>query len=485
MENSANLELPYIMPSQAQKHVTHNEAIRKLDALVQLSVLDRDLTTPPASPTDGDRYLVAADGTGAWAGKDGKIAAWQDGAWAFLAPKAGWMLWLEDDRDLLAFDGDDWGDAIADSLNPATLIGVNATADLTSRLTVKSPATLFDEEDGDHRLKINKAEPTDTASLLFQTGYSGHAEIGLGGDDDLHIKVSADGDTWTEALKVDRETGAVNLPAGLPLGNDDQIATRKHIRDRLTANRTYYVRADGSDSNDGLADDAGGAFLTIGRANQAIGQIDFNGYAVTIDLGAGTFAEQVDVPVVVGLTTYHYLVYSGAGDTTIITADLGYQGTVQARLGAGAVLQNCKIANPNVNGYGCLSLQRGWLRIGAGITFGSCGGSCITVQGSGSYVLSDADFTLDADIGALIRAIDQGGMQIFGNTIAMGTRTVATTIEARNLGFVEVNSVTFTGTVTGKRYDVGNNALINTNGAGASYIPGTVAGDAWNGGVYA
>ncbi|MBL8577457.1 MAG: DUF2793 domain-containing protein [Mesorhizobium sp.] len=485
MENSANLLLPYIMPSQAQKHVTHNEAIRKLDALVQLSVLDRDLASPPPSPVDGDRYLVAAGGTGTWAGKDGKIAAWQDGAWAFLAPKTGWMLWLEDEGNLLAFDGDEWRDAVAEGLNPASFIGVNATADLTSRFTVKSPATLFDEEAGDHRLKVNKATPADTASMLFQTGYSGRAELGLAGDNDLHIKVSADGDTWSEALKVDTDTGAVSLPTGLPLGNDDQVATRRHIRERLTANRTYYVRTDGSDSNGGLSDSSGGAFLTIGRANQAIGEIDLNGHAVTIDIGAGTFAEQVEVPVVVGLTTYHYLIYSGAGDTTIITSNLGYQGTIQARLGAGAVLQNCKIANPNANGYGCLSLQRGWLRIGDGIKFGSCGGSCITVQGSGSYVLSDASFTLDADVGCLVRAIDQGGIQIFGNTIAMGTRTVMTTIEARNLGFVEVNSVTFTGTVTGKRYDVGNNALINTNGAGASYIPGNVAGDAWAGGAYA
>ena len=72
MEQSANLQLPYIMPSQAQKHVTHNEAIRSLDALVHLAVLDRDLFAPPASPADGDRYLVAAGATDAWAGKEGR-----------------------------------------------------------------------------------------------------------------------------------------------------------------------------------------------------------------------------------------------------------------------------------------------------------------------------------------------------------------------------------------------------------------------------
>ena len=65
---TTNLLVPWILAAQAQKHVTHNEALRLLDGLVQLSVLDRDLTTPPGSPADGDRYIVASGGTGSWAG---------------------------------------------------------------------------------------------------------------------------------------------------------------------------------------------------------------------------------------------------------------------------------------------------------------------------------------------------------------------------------------------------------------------------------
>ena len=57
---TTHLLLPYILAAQAQKHVTHNEALRLLDGLVQLSVLDRDLTAPPGSPADGDRYIVAS-----------------------------------------------------------------------------------------------------------------------------------------------------------------------------------------------------------------------------------------------------------------------------------------------------------------------------------------------------------------------------------------------------------------------------------------
>ncbi|MFQ5625423.1 MAG: DUF2793 domain-containing protein [Methyloligellaceae bacterium] len=93
MSNSANLILPFIAAAQAQKHVTHNEAIRTLDAIVQLAVLDRDLTVPPGTPAVGARYIVAAGATGAWAGKDSQVAAFQDGAWAFYAPQEGWLGW--------------------------------------------------------------------------------------------------------------------------------------------------------------------------------------------------------------------------------------------------------------------------------------------------------------------------------------------------------------------------------------------------------
>lgn len=80
------LGLPCIMPAQAQKHVTHNEALRRLDALVHLAVASGDLAAPPPEPAPGERHIVAAGATGLWAGHDGEIAAWLDGAWSFSRP---------------------------------------------------------------------------------------------------------------------------------------------------------------------------------------------------------------------------------------------------------------------------------------------------------------------------------------------------------------------------------------------------------------
>lgn len=108
MANSANLALAYLEAAQSQKHVTVNEALSGLDVLVQLSVLDRDLTAPPGSPVEGDRYLVAAGATGAWAGQAGKIAAWQAGTWMFRTPRNGWKAWVADEAAFVFYDAGAW-----------------------------------------------------------------------------------------------------------------------------------------------------------------------------------------------------------------------------------------------------------------------------------------------------------------------------------------------------------------------------------------
>ncbi len=109
MADSTHLQLPYIAANQAQKHVTHNEGIRLLDGLVQLAVLDRDLTTPPGSPADGSRYLVASGATGAWDDWDGNIAYYVDGAWMKLVPHPGWLCWVADEELLLVRGPSGWG----------------------------------------------------------------------------------------------------------------------------------------------------------------------------------------------------------------------------------------------------------------------------------------------------------------------------------------------------------------------------------------
>jgi len=209
---SENLRLPYIISGQAQKHITHNEALQALDALVQLSVASRSLALPPSAPAPGSRYLVASGAGGAWVGQAGRIAAFQAGAWLFYPPQPGWQAWIADEARLLVLAGGEWMPAVGSG---APVWGINAAADLDHRLAVASPASLFTHAGGDHRLTVDKAAPARTASLVLTSGHSGRAELGLAGDDDLHVKVSADGTTWREALRIDRATGAVLPVQGL------------------------------------------------------------------------------------------------------------------------------------------------------------------------------------------------------------------------------------------------------------------------------
>lgn len=209
-DTSAILALPYLQPSQAQKHVTHNEALQRLDVLVQLVVEAFGADTPPALPQDGAVYALGVGASGDWAGQDGSIAAWLDNVWQFIPPQAGWRAWGRADGALRVWDGGDWRLPTAE-MNNLDGVGIGTTADATNRLSVRSDASLFSHDGAGHQLKLNKAATGDTASMLFQTNWSGRVEMGLAGNDDFVLKTSADGSTWTTALSVDNDTGYVAI----------------------------------------------------------------------------------------------------------------------------------------------------------------------------------------------------------------------------------------------------------------------------------
>lgn len=211
-DQSPILSLPLMQASQAQKHVTHNEALMRLDLLVQLAVSDRMLTVPPISPVEGQRHIVAPSPSGAWAGKAKKIAVWQDGAWQFTTPLVGWQAWVVAEGRVVIYDGTAWATVDLPAVLTATQLGVSATPDATNRLSVSSPATLFNHAGAGHQVKVNKAGSGDTASLLFQTGFSGRVELGTAGSDDFQVKVSATGSRFVTGLKVAAATGGVELP---------------------------------------------------------------------------------------------------------------------------------------------------------------------------------------------------------------------------------------------------------------------------------
>lgn len=208
---SARLSLPYILPAQAQKHVTHNEALARLDLLVQLVLEGVDVNTPPASPAQGDVVAIGGAPTGDWAGQAaGTLASWDGTAWVFIPPQEGWVAMDNTSASLRYWDGTAWAAPSEADLSNITALGINTSADATNRLSVASNATLLTHDGSGHQLKLNKAATADTASLLYQTNWSGRAEMGTAGNDDFAIKVSADGSSWVTALQFDGATGTAS-----------------------------------------------------------------------------------------------------------------------------------------------------------------------------------------------------------------------------------------------------------------------------------
>jgi hypothetical protein len=91
-DTTARFSLPYILPAQAQKHLTHNEALRQLDLFLHLCIQEDDRATPPTTPNENDAYIIPSIATGAWSGRGTQIAIWIDGFWQFFYPLWGGLL---------------------------------------------------------------------------------------------------------------------------------------------------------------------------------------------------------------------------------------------------------------------------------------------------------------------------------------------------------------------------------------------------------
>jgi len=254
-----------VSASQAQKEVTVNTALVTIDSLLNAGAIDRGLDTPPGSPADGDVYIIGSTPTGAWASNAGELAYYQAG-WYFITPNEGLTIWVNDEDLLYSYDGTNWvtaaGITTLDGLsdvatttsaqydilqhngtnfvNTATLdtldgVGVNATPDSTNKLAVNSDAVLFNHNGTTSQVKVNKNAIGNTASHLFQTGFSGRAEFGLIANDDFEVKVSSDGSAWNQAYIVTASSGNIAFKQDVTFEGEsncgDNLLTRAKLKD--------------------------------------------------------------------------------------------------------------------------------------------------------------------------------------------------------------------------------------------------------------
>jgi hypothetical protein len=270
------------------------------------------------------------------------------------------------------------------------------------------------------------------------------------------------------------------------LGWDGTSAVRAPLREKLTANRTYYVRTDGNDSNTGLANTSGGAKLTLNGALIAASQIDLNSYVVTIQVGAGTYSSgsTITIPRMTGLYDLNKLSITGDPTTpsnVVLQNTTSGGNVISVPDGAACYLSGFKLVSTNGNSLAVIGgscdygeMDFGATNIGVYVIrrgWATCYRAC-TISG-------DCLYHIQCDMG--------GQLELFNGAFTFtGSRTVTGSfVLATGLGIVEASGSTFTGTLTGVRYYSVLNGVINTFGSGVNYFPGNAAGSTATGGQYA
>ncbi|MEM6676983.1 MAG: DUF2793 domain-containing protein [Pseudomonadota bacterium] len=138
MAETFRIGLPLLEAAQAQKHVTVNDGLVRLDAIAGGAVTSLGANTPPGSPTDGEAHIVGTAPTGDWASQSNAVAIRSNGGWIFLAPWIGLTLTDAANGARVVYDGASWitGHVAGSAARAATQMRVVET-----ELTIGSGAT--------------------------------------------------------------------------------------------------------------------------------------------------------------------------------------------------------------------------------------------------------------------------------------------------------------------------------------------------------
>jgi hypothetical protein len=244
-----------------------------------------------------------------------------------------------------------------------------------------------------------------------------------------------------------------------------------YIREKLTSNRTYYVRSDGNDANTGLVDSAAGAFLTIQTAINSYQTLDCNGFNVFIYVGSGTYSTGSIISYRLGSGNLYLI-----GDTTtpsnvLISVTGGNCINVTGHPSNSMVTIRGFKLSTTTSGM-CLVVSNGSNVSYGEIDFGSCAGYHITVNVN-AYLGCMANYTISGS--ALIHC----NAQFFGEVYCTGVTVTLTGTPAWTYGFLYCLPIsimkfypTFVGSATGNKGSCYQNSVIDTNGTSGANLPG-------------
>lgn len=313
---------------------------------------------------------------------------------------------------------------------------------------------------------------------------TGAWEIGLG------TYSAANTLTRTTVMASSNSDAAVSFAAGVKQVFVTLTALQAgSVRERLTATKEYYVRTDGSDSNNGLANTSGSAFLTIQKAIDTVTKtIDCAGQTVNINVADGTYTGSNTLGAITGNGGVYIKGNSGTpGNVVISTTSANcFNALVYTK---GGFWQIQDMALQTTTSGSCINVGYGATLYFTNLNFGATAGSHIQidvgghVRASGNYAISGGSSSNqhvvcynNAVYHCRSRTITISGTPGFGGDFA----------RAYGGSVIVIDGCTFSGTgATGIRYYAATNGVIDTNGGGATYLPGNSAGSTATGGQYA
>ena len=253
-----------------------------------------------------------------------------------------------------------------------------------------------------------------------------------------------------------------------------------NIREKLTADRTYYVRTDGSDSNDGQSNSSGGAFLTLARAEQALRLLDLAGYTATVQIVDGTYTAGVTItgPYVGGNVIWKGNSATPANVLVNTTSDCFI-----VQDGAVTTVKDMELRSSS--GY-ALRAQRGAAVVKYGnLRFGACGTGHLLVTDIASAVC-ESNYTISGSTNYHMYLGALSVLRVQSTTVTLsGTPNFASDFVRAEQGAVAlITANTFSGSATGRRYNAAQNGIVMSGGAGATYLPGNTSGTTSTGGQY-
>ena len=137
MTESTRWALPLLSAGQAQKEITHNEALLAIDRLLQLGVVSRRCSAPPENAASGEIHIVGAAASGAWAGNEGQLASFDGSGWTFVAPRPGCLAWIDDEQEFAVMTASGWSQGGW----PASAIRIGGRSVLAASPSAVAPTT--------------------------------------------------------------------------------------------------------------------------------------------------------------------------------------------------------------------------------------------------------------------------------------------------------------------------------------------------------